>query len=395
MNAALVPADLFTVLAEMAIAPTIPDPDPVPLPGPIWLFQALLLFTFLLHLVPMNLVLGGGVLLTVSHLLARREGAAAGHHRHLTELAARALPVTVAFTITLGIAPLLFVQVLYGQLYFTSSVLMAWPWLAVVALLLVGYYGAYWHAMRLQALGPRAGWVALGVSLVFLAIAFLFVNNLSLMQNPAAWRSLSLQSRAGMHLYAFRDEAVIPRFLHFLAASLAVSGLAVAGLGLARRRREPHFAAWAGRYGARWFAGATAAQALIGPWFLLLQPPRVRTAFLGGSATDSALLGAAILLAVVAVALLGGGDRLTPATFAAGAGAIGGTVVLMIFIRHRVRTLWLEPAFSVDRLPASPQWGAIILFAVLLVVGLGLVGWMLAQFLGARPAGREEPAAHP
>ncbi len=101
----------------------------------------------------------------------------ASHHHHLVALAARALPATVAFTITLGVAPLLFIQVLYGQLYFTSSVLMAWPWLAVVALLMLGYYGTYWHSMRFRELGPHAAWVALGVSLTFLAIAFLFVNN--------------------------------------------------------------------------------------------------------------------------------------------------------------------------------------------------------------------------
>jgi hypothetical protein len=390
MNTAFAPLNAFMVLAQVAggAAATIPDPDPIPLPGPIWLLKGLLLLTFLLHLIPMNLVLGGGVLTVVSHLRWRRGGAAAAHHRHLAAVAARAFPATVAFTITLGVAPLLFVQVLYGQLYFTSSVLMAWPWLAVVALLLLGYYGTYWHSLRFRELGPRAFWLALGVSLTFLIIAFLFVNNLSLLQNPAVWRALYLEDPRGIHLYALRDAAVTPRFLHFLLASLAVSGLAVAGLGLAQRARDAEFAAWAGRWGVRWFAGATAAQALVGPWFLLAQPARARAAFLGASAPDAALLGAAILLAMVALAILGGGERLAPGRFAAGAGAAAATVVLMVLVRQRVRTLWLEPAFSVDRLPASPQWGAILLFAALLLAGLGLVGWMLAQFVGTRPAGR-------
>jgi hypothetical protein len=240
--------------------------------------------------------------------------------------------------------------------------------------------------MRFRELGPRAAWLALGVSLTFLIVAFLFVNNLSLLQNPAVWRTLYLEDPRGTHLYTLRDAAVIPRFLHFLLASLAVSGLAVAGVGMAQRARDAEFAAWAGRWGVRWFAGATAAQALVGPWFLLAQPERVRSAFLGASAPDAALLGAAILLAVVALAILGGGEALAPARFAAGGGAAGATVVLMVVIRQRVRTLWLEPAFSVDRLPASPQWGAILLFGALLLAGLGLVGWMLAQFLRSRAA---------
>lgn len=377
----------LTVLAAAAgpPVPAIPDPDPIPLPGPLWLLKGFLVLTFLLHLIPMNLILGGGILVAVSHFRGRRQAPTAAHHRRLAALGAKAFPVTVAFTITLGVAPLIFLQVLYGQLFFTSSVLMAWPWLAVVALLLVAYYGAYWQALRLRELGPKAGWVAAGVSLVFIAIAFLFVNNLSLLQNTGVWRTLYLRDPGGTHLYVFQDAAVIPRFLHFLLAALATSGLGVAGAGLAHRGREAAFAAWACRYGARWFAGATAAQALVGPWFLLAQPARVRDAFLGASGPDAALLGTGILLALVAVVVLGGGEGLTLPRFAAGVGAIGGTVALMVIVRHRVRTLWLEPAFSVDRLPASPQWGAILLFLLFLAIGLGLVAWMLVQFLRSRP----------
>lgn len=388
MNSPGAPFGGISILATLAAAPafTIPDPDPIPLPGPIWLLKGLLLLTFVLHLIPMDLILGGTLLVAVSHFRCRRGGPTAAHHEHLAALAARALPAAVAFTITLGVAPLLFVQVLYGQLYFTSSVLMAWPWLAVMGLLLLGYYGTYWHAMRFRELGPRAAWVAVGVSLTFLAIAFLFVNNLSLLQDPGAWRALYLGDPRGTHLYILEDAAVVPRFLHFFLAALALSGLAVAGLGLAQRGRDPRFGAWAGRYGGRWFAGATVAQAIVGPWFLLAQPARVRAAFLGGSAPDAASLGGAILLAVVALAILGGGERLTPPAFAAGTAALGVAVVLMAVIRQRVRTLWLEPAFAVERLPASPQWGAILLFATLLLAGLGLVGWMLAQFLRSRPA---------
>jgi len=50
----------------------------------------------------------------------------------------------------LGVAPLLFLQVLYGRLFFTSSILMAGFWLAVVPLLIVAYYCAYVVAFRGQ-----------------------------------------------------------------------------------------------------------------------------------------------------------------------------------------------------------------------------------------------------
>ncbi len=40
----------------------VPAVDAAGLPGPVWLFQALLVFTFFLHLLFMNLTLGGTLL---------------------------------------------------------------------------------------------------------------------------------------------------------------------------------------------------------------------------------------------------------------------------------------------------------------------------------------------
>src|SRR5262245_50672909 len=119
--------------------PVIPDADPAGLPAPVWLLKLLLVVTFALHLVPMNLALGGGMVAVWSSLRARgragADAAEADSHRALAAGLAKLLPVATAFTITLGIAPLLFLQVLYGQLFYTSSVLMAWSWLAVIVLL--------------------------------------------------------------------------------------------------------------------------------------------------------------------------------------------------------------------------------------------------------------------
>jgi hypothetical protein len=302
------------------------------------------------------------------------------HHRRLIETLARAFPVTIAFTITLGIAPLLFVQVLYGQLFFSSSILMAWPWLAVVGLLLVGYYAAYWHTYRHATLGPMAVWVAIGVAAIFLMIAFLFVNNFSLLQNPEVWRSLYLGDRRGLHLYAAWDGGVFPRFLHFVFAAVALTGVWVAAVGVRQDSLGPGFGSWARVYGGRWFLGATLLQMASGVWFLAHQPSRVRDALLGGNQGDTLVLVVAIGCALVAMAALIPPSRISAGRIRLGAAAIGVTVFLMVLLRQRVRTLWLTPNFRYEELPVASQWGAIGLFLVLLVAGISLVGWMLWQF---------------
>jgi hypothetical protein len=359
----------------------IPDPDPIPLPGPTGLLVFLLVLTFLLHLVPMNFVLGGGLLMALSYARARRAAEeTARHHRRLIHILAGAFPPAIAFTITLGVAPLLFIQVLYGPLFFSASILMAWPWLAVVGLLLVGYYAAYWHTFQHARLGGAAGWLALAVAAIFLVIAFLFVNNFSLLQNPEVWRPLYLGDRRGLHLYATLDGSVLPRALHFLFAALALTGLAVATVGVRRQMREPAFARWVMGYGTRWFLGATMLQMASGIWFVASQPARVRSALLGASPPDALLLAVAIGCALLALGALIPPDRTSAGRVRLAWAGIGATVVLMVILRQRVRSMWLAPHFRVEQLPSSPQWGALLLFFLLLLAGACLVGWMVWQF---------------
>ncbi|MBI2115073.1 MAG: hypothetical protein HYT85_08335 [candidate division NC10 bacterium] len=381
MNVGALPGLASPLIFLQAVVAAIPDPDPIPLPAPTGVFVFLLVLTFLLHLLAMNFVLGGSLMMVFAYAQGRMAAEEiARHHRRLIEILARAFPATIAFTITLGVAPLLFIQVLYGQLFFSSSILMAWPWLAVVGLLLVGYYAAYWHAYRHAALGQAAAWVALFVAATFLLIAFLFVNNFSLLQNPEAWRPLYLSDRRGVHLYAIWDAGVFPRYLHFGFAALAMTGLVVAMIGLRRRAREPEFACWTVAHGGRWFLGATVLQMASGLWLLSSQPARVRDALLGGNSRDALLLAVAVGCALVALAVLAPPSRISAGRLVVGSAAIGVTVVLMVLLRQRVRTLWLEPYFRYEQLPVAPQWGAILVFLGLLAVGISLVGWMVWQF---------------
>jgi len=373
---------LASVLVPLQTASaTVPDPDPISLPGPTGLLLFLLVFTFLLHLVPMNFVLGGSLLMVLSYARAHMVAdQASRNHRRLIEILARTFPPAIAFTITLGVAPLLFVQVLYGQLFFSSSILMAWPWLGVVGLLLVGYYAAYWHTTQHMRLGNVGAWVALVVAATFLVIAFLFVNNFSLLQNPEVWRSLYLSDRRGLHLYAVWESSVLPRYFHFLFAALALTGLAVAAMGVRRRAREPEFARWAMGYGARWFIGGTVLQMASGIWFLASQPERIRNGLLGASPRDALLLAVAIGCVLVALGALVPPGRISAGRITFASVAIGVTVILMVILRQRVRTMWLTPYFRTEQLSVGSQWGAILLFVILLLAGLFLVGWMLWHF---------------
>ena len=51
----------------------------------------------------------------------------------------------ISLAITTGVAPLLFVQVLYQQYFYSGTILLGWIWFNMLVLLMIGYYAAYLH----------------------------------------------------------------------------------------------------------------------------------------------------------------------------------------------------------------------------------------------------------
>jgi hypothetical protein len=357
----------------------IPQADPLPLPGPGWLLWFLLTLTFFLHLLPMNFVLGGSLIAAVARL--RGGGPAGAHGRKLAGWLASAMPIAIAATVTFGVAPLLFVQALYGRLFFAGSVLMAWFWFAVIPILILAYYGSYLLAFRGERLRKAGTVIAWGVAVFFGVIAFLYSNNMSLMLRPEFFQPKYAQSASGFHLN-LGDPTLWPRFLHMLLGAVAVAGMAVAHFGLARRKSDPEFGAWAARHGALWFVIPTAINVIAGAWWLIALPREVLLRFMGGSGYATTVLGLGVVLGLASLVLMAiaiyAPDPAGPAR------AAGGTLVLtlltMILARDEVRQGMLERVgFRVNPW-VEPQWGPIAVFAVLLLISLGTVIWMVATF---------------
>ncbi|MBM3496253.1 MAG: peptidase, partial [Armatimonadetes bacterium] len=311
--------------------PIMPVADPTGLPAPIWILKFLSVFTLTLHLLAMNLLVGG---VTMMALAARRAGSDPLAERVFRRLA-RALPVTMSMTITLGVAPLLFVQVIYGQAFYTSSVLMAWPWLMIVPLVMAAYYGLYICQFRPEWLGRLVTPVAWLSAVAILAVGFLFANNWTLMLAPHVWKDLYVGGISGFHLNTV-DPSFVPRYLHFMVGAFAVGGLGVMLLARLARAGDAEMAEAMERSGRRWFLIAGGLQFVIGFWFLFALPDRVWRVFIGGGMVDSAVLSAGIVLALIAMAVV----RRAPITAAF---LTGLSVFLMVAVRHRVRQLMLQP----------------------------------------------------
>jgi hypothetical protein len=360
--------------------PNIPIPaaDPMPLPGPIWLLKTLLLIVFFLHVIFMNCTLAGG--LTAVFNAVRGRSTRHPLSRKLSADLARVLPVFVAFTVTLGVASLLFLQVLYGNLFYTSSILIGVYWFSVILLVIIGYYGYYYFNAHSGDKATTASIVTLSLAvLCFLTIGFIFTNNMTLMWSPEKWLAMYRARPSGAHLN-LSDQSVIPRYLHTIVGAFGVFTAALAHYGTVRFEKDPEYGGWLVRRSTIVFAGTTVLQFLIGMWFLMSMPKNVALIFFRDG-VGVAIFAVALLavLAATILLLIGGTAKEPSPLIHAGFGMVLITVALMIVMRDMVRTAYLNPYFQMSRLQVSPQIGIIVVFLLTFGGGLATLVWMLRK----------------
>ena len=349
-------------------ATLIPTPDAIPVPWG-W-FYILLVVTFLLHILVMNAMLGGGIIALISTLRGGSE------NTQLCKEFSYKWPYTIAFAVNMGVAPLLFVQVLYGHFIYSSSILMAVWWFSIIAMLILAYYSAYIYDFKFDDLkGTRIFLLEFSV-MVLLVIAFFFTNNMTLMLQPEHWAAYF--TNAGGTLLNVTDPTVIPRYLHFVIGAIAVAGLYLALIGHFNLRKSPIDKQILIRKGLKYFSVATAVQIFFGIWFLLALPKQVMMEFMGGNAYGTGLLTLGIILALGALYFGFKGNLM--------ASSVTTLVLLivMILIRDLVRILYLQPYFSMSDLTVKPEYSPLIFFLVVFVAGLAMIWYMLKLAFNCR-----------
>ncbi len=353
-------------------ATLIPGTDAIPVAWG-W-FEFLLLLTFVLHLLFMNTMIGAAVISLVDNFRARK-GPLIGS---LGWDISRKLPWIIAFTVTLGVAPLLFTQVLYGQFLYTSSILMGWYWISVVGLLIVAYYSAYIYNLYYQRLGRiRVFFIGLS-TVIMLFIAFIITNNMTLMLHPEKW-SAYFQNSGGT-LLNLSDPTLWPRYLHFIMASLAIGGLAIAILWTYRKKKGVPDADENIKRGMTWFAHSTLAEVIIGFWFFVMLPKEIMMIFMGQNLLATIVFLAGILVGLAAM-VFGYMKKVGPSVATTVL-----TVILMAVMRDFVRGGYLKDYFVLSDLKVEPQYFPMILFFIVLVIGLAVIALMLKW---AAEAGKE------
>jgi hypothetical protein len=349
----------------------IPYPDI--LPAPWWLFYILLVATFTLHLIVANVMVGGGIMALMGEWFKRREEKD-NTARVRREIAPK-LPMSIALTVNLGVPPLLFLQILYGNFIYVSTMLMAVYWLSIFVLIILAYYGAYLYNLKYDRLGSARMWV-MGISvLLMLAVGFFFTNSLLIMTDPKVWPTYF--DRPAGTLIHFGEPNLIPRYLHFVVSSVAMGGLAVGLLGWWRTKKGESEAGAAMTRGLRVYAGATLFQFVVGALYLGTLPNQVlsRAAFENTAAM-------AVFVISIATALCSILYSMSDKPWHTAVSAVA-TIFLMVVFRYAVQNAYLETYLSAARPEVVLQLSPMGLFIAALIGGAAVVVYLLK--LALRP----------
>lgn len=313
----------------------VPKDVLLPLPAPFWLLVALLLVSFMLHILFVNLMVGSSLLVLWTEI----KGLKKKDWDKVSHTIAATITVNKSLAVVLGVAPLLTISVLYTAQFYSSSTLLGTAWLLVIPLVILAFLFTYAHKYSWESLhkskGVHLALIALACAL-FLTIPFIFLANINLMLYPEHWRTVR----------SFWDALwlpnVLPRYFHFLMASLALTGLFfvyyfrrksttvdLGGLKLHDVTRLFYGVAF----------GTTAAQVLFGLLLFLTLPAHVISVALIG------ILGLVLVLVPIVLWLLWHeiraeepGRKLRPVVV-----VLTVIVSLMVWARHEVRETAVVP----------------------------------------------------
>ena len=336
-------------------------------PAPFWFVQFFKVVGFVLHTIPMGIWFAG---LPVAILCALWN---CERSRFYARRMAMQLPVIMALGINFAIVPLLFLQTTYYKAFYTATILTAWCWLAVIPILIVGYYSLYIAAYS----GERRGRMILFsilASVCLVCIGILISNGLTLMVSSELWSDMIAQtSHYGAVLgtaHNFSNPTLWMRLATMFGLGLMTAGVwATFDAHFLKPKNAPEtYRQWATTLalvmtflgaailtGVEWHLKAVGGSAIY-PYFgwVLLIAYMVFLALLLAKTGATAIVAIATALQFLALAVFG--------------------VIRQIGQNNGVATV-----VDVSKLPEAVQWDTLIAFVVIFLLGVGVIVWMVAQ----------------
>jgi len=340
--------------------------DPMGIPFFPWLFQVLMVLTFALHILMVNLVVGGIGLAVYYH------GKGGNYGKRWSKTLARCSTINLSIAIVLGVAPLLFIQVIYDPFWYTANAISAWWAMAFLLVITLGFLSLYVFYLK-RSKNP-AGFGFFGIfSLVMIVFAGVIMSMFAMQQLlPGKWLSWyvvngSLQTLgSGFHAFS------LGRFIHFIVPSFINIGIFMMLYAWYFRPRadfDQKYLNWVGSSGVRLAKIAAMIQVVIGLWWLFTVPMNLTF-----YANPVFLLGAVLGVLVMVMLMVG---QKNPDRYAVTMGILSLVAVLgMSAAREVLRMSYLgQFDYSIYAYSVHLDVGSTALFLVTFVMGLVVIAY--------------------
>jgi hypothetical protein len=191
---------------------------PFGFPWPTAMYLTLYVATLTLHMLLMHYVLAGSAWVaweSIASAFSTKPRAPSA----ITKLLQDWLPFALGGAITAGVAPLLFVQILYQREFYTANLLLFHRWMSILPVLIVAFYLLYlqksvWLQQRFSSLQPIV-WLIIVSCFAFVGYSWT-ENHLLSLQQQQVWTSFYVERE----IFFARIE-LLPRLLIWFAGAFS------------------------------------------------------------------------------------------------------------------------------------------------------------------------------
>ena len=163
-------------------------PFPLGFPAPTAFYLTLYILTFALHQAFMHYVLAGSLYVAWTTSFPGR-GSVSRNDQPIAATLRDWLPFLLSAAITAGVAPLLFIQIVYQKQFYTANLLLWWRWMLVVPILIIAFYLLYLLKSKIMTRWPHIArsLVAISTAACFVFVGFCWTANHLLSVSEARW----------------------------------------------------------------------------------------------------------------------------------------------------------------------------------------------------------------
>ncbi len=331
-------------------------PDSNFLSTPLWLIEILHIVTLSLHLIAMNFLFGGIIILLFGNFDDK-------WNNPFVQKYIKLLPNAMAMTVTFGVAPLLFVQLVYSKQIYAASIISGWLWLMIFVVVMIAYYFLYALSFKQTTAIRQKIYLSIAFACL-LYVSYIYSSVFALAEKPDLYKLLYAENQGGTIINPDVGSYLF-RWLHMVTGAVTVGGFFVAFIG---RKNETAF-----KVGKDFYLWGMVAAIATGFAYMMglgeLMKPFMKSP--------------AIWLVTISFILsLGSLHFLFKKRFAIASSMLTVSFIAMIYTRHVLRKLSLVGFYDPSEMTVRIAWSPFLFFLLFFLLMVATVWYMLRLYFG-------------